>query len=144
MVDASLLEYERDVEQSRAAAMEVGVEGNPQRFSGDGRVVTNWERELTKRGSTAATLRGREATLRAKQRRTRSADEGAWRAAMASAFMLVLRGRKAAKSAIVARAESVGEGEYARCVMLPMLDEKFPPNPSPEFPGNIVSTHEAK
>ena len=59
---------------------------------------------------------GKNRTLRVKQRRARSAEEGAWRAAMASAFMLVLGARdpEAAKSAIIARAEFVGEGEFAR------------------------------
>ena len=128
-------------------AMEVGVEGNPQRVSGDGRVVTNWELGRTIRGSRAGTLEGRASTLRVKQGRIRSAEEGRWRTAMVSAFMFVLRARcdsEAVKSIIVACAESVGEGDFARRVMLPMLAAKFPLNPSPEFPGKIVSTNEAE
>jgi hypothetical protein len=128
------------------AAWQVGIEGDAPWVSGDGRVVTNWERSRTKAGSMAATLRGRESTLRVKRRRARSAEECAWRTVMSSTFMLVLRAREreAAKSAIIARAESVGEGEFARCVMLPMLDAKFSPNPSPEYPGKIVTTNEAE
>ena len=84
--------------------------------------------------------------MRAKQRRTRSAEECAWRTAMypPSCSCFSARDREAAKSAIVERAEFVGEGEFARRVMLPMLDAKFPPDPSPEFPGKIVSTSEVK
>jgi hypothetical protein len=128
------------------AAWQVGIEGDPPRVSNDGLVVANWERRRTRTGSLAATLRGRESTLRAKQRRTGSAEERAWRTAMASAFMIVLgaHGWVAAKPPIVARAESVGEGKFARCVMLPMLAAKFSSNPSPEFPGKIVSTRDAR
>ena len=128
------------------AVWQVGIEADQQRVSTDGRVVTTWERERTKVGSSSATLEGRAATLRAKQRRIRSAAELIWRRAMMSAFMLVLgaRARKAVESAIITRAESVGEGDFARRVMLPMLDAKFPPAPSPEFPGEIVSTTDAK
>ena len=129
------------------AAMVVGVEGNPQRVSGDGRVITNWELGRTIRGSKAGTLEGRASTLRVKQGRIRSAEESRWRTTMASAFMLVLCARcdsEAVRSTIVARAESVGEDDFARRVMLPMLAAKFPLNPSPEFPGKIVSTNEAE
>ena len=126
------------------AAWQVGIEADTPRARADGRVVTSWERYRTQMGSLAATLRGKESTLRVKQRRARSAEEGAWRTAMASAFMLVLGARdpEAAKSAIIARAEFVGEGEFARHFMLPMLAAKFSPNPSPEFPGKIVTTSE--
>jgi hypothetical protein len=63
---------------------------------------------------------------------------------MASAFMIVIgrRPREDAKSAIVARAGSVGEAEFARWIMLPMLDAKFSLNSSPEFPAKIVTTPE--
>jgi hypothetical protein len=129
------------------AATEVGVEGNPQRVSGDGRVITNWELGRTIRGAKAGTLEGRASTLRVKQGRVHSAEEGRWRTAMASAFMLVLGARRdseAVRSAIVARAESVGEGEFARWFMLPMLAAKFSSSPSPEFPSNFVSTNEVE
>lgn len=128
------------------AAWQVGIEGDPQRVSSDGRVVTNWERWRTRMGALAATLRGKEATLRAKQRRIRSAEERTWRAAMASAFMLVLGARdpEAVKATVLARAQSVGEGEFARWFMLPMLAAKFSSNPSPEFPTNFVAIHEAE
>lgn len=127
--------------------MEVGVEGNPQRVSGEGRIITNWELARTIRGAKAGTLEGRASTLRVKQGRVRSVKEGRWRKAMAFAFMLVLGARRdseALRSAIVARAESVGEVEFARWFMLPMLAAKFPSNPSPEFPGKIVSTSEVE
>ena len=139
-----------EMESERACAVsvavwQVGIEVDPPRVSDDGRIVTNWGRERTQKGAQAATLEGRAVTLRAKQRRTRSAAECIWRTAMASAFMLVLGARcnsEAARSAIVARAESVGEGEFARWFMLPMLAAKFSSNPSPEFPGKTVSTNE--
>jgi len=127
------------------AAWQVGIEGDPPRVSDDGRVITNWELERTIRGAKAGTREGRASTLRVKQGRIRSAEEGRWRTAMASAFVLVLCARRdseAVRSAIIERAESVNEGDFARRVMLPMLKEKFSPNPSPEFPGKIVSTNE--
>jgi hypothetical protein len=105
---------------------QVGIERPPRR-SKAGRVVTNWERRHTKGGARAATLEGRVATLRAKRGRIRSGEEVLWRTAMASAFMLVLGARDpdAVKTAIIRRAESVGEGDFARRVMLPMLTAKF-------------------
>jgi hypothetical protein len=104
-------------------------------------------------------LEGLALTLRSKQRRignraTKTLDpterwvacliEINWRRVMGSAFMLALgaQDRIAAKQAILQRAETVGEGEFARTVMWPMVDAKF--DALPEFSGNFVSTHEAK
>ncbi len=108
------------------AVLQVGIEGDPPRLS-DGRVVTNSELHRTKKDSFAATVDGRAATLRAKQRRVRSPAEGHWRTAMASAFMLTIGARdpKSATPVIIQRAEAVGEGEFARRIMLPMLAAKF-------------------
>ena len=135
-----------EIGTERACAMgitvwQVGIERAPRR-SRAGRVVTNWESGRTKKGARAATLEGRAATLRVKQGRIRSAEEGRWRAAMASAFMLVLGARdtEAGKTVIIRRAESVGEGEFASRVILPMFAAK---SSSPEFLGNFVSTHDA-
>ena len=54
--------------------------------------------------------------------------------------MLVLGARNCAtaKQAILRRAETVGESEFARTVMWPMVDANF--RALPEFPGNFVST----
>ena len=108
--------------------------------------TTTRRRKHTRPGSLAATLRGRESTLRAKQRRIRSAEERTWRTTMASTFMLVLGARdpEAVKAAVLARAQSVGEGKFAKHLMLPMLAAKFSSSPSPEFPGNIISTQDAR
>jgi hypothetical protein len=123
------------------AAWEVGVPLQAQHAG-----WTSWALKPTRMGATAATLEGRAATLRGKQRRPCGANDAVWHRAMGSAFMLVLGARdpEAAKLAIIARAESVGEGDFARRVMLPMLAAKFPLNPSPEFPGNFASTNEAE
>jgi hypothetical protein len=128
---------------ARACAMgvavwQVGSQADPPRVLA-GRVVTNWERRRTRKNSTAGTLEGRAVTLRTKQRRSCTEQEGRWRVAMAKAFTLVLRARDpaAVKLAILAHAISIGEGEFAGRVMLPMLDAKFS---SPEFPPNFVST----
>jgi hypothetical protein len=120
---------------------EIGVEAAAPLPSESGLVVTNWWREKTRTGSRAASLRGRETTLRAKRRRLRSRAEILWIRVMASAFMLVLRARDraAAEREILRRAECVGEGEFARTVMLPMLDAKSGSLP-PEFPSKSVST----
>jgi hypothetical protein len=108
------------------AALQVGIEAGSRRILNE-RVVTNWHRKHTGPGSLAATLRGRESTLRAKQRRIRSAEERTWRTTMASTFMLVLGARdpEAVKAAVLARAQSVGEGKFAKHLMLPMLAAKF-------------------
>ena len=125
------------------AAWEVGIEGNPPLVL-PGQVSTNWERRRTKMGANAATLEGRAATLRGKQRcRPRDPQDVIWRRAMGAAFMLVLQARdpETARPVILQRAESVGEGEYARRKMLPMLYAKFSP---PEFPGNFISRRQAR
>ena len=82
-------------------------------------------------------------TLHSKQRHFASLIEANWRRTMGSAFMLALCAADcaAAKQAILQRAEAVGEGEFARTVMWPMVDAKF--GALPEFSGNFVSTNEA-
>ena len=92
----------------------------------------------TRNGANTATLRGKAATLRIKQRRCRSAVEEHWRKVMASAFMLAIGARdpEAVKPEIVQRAASVGEGAFALYVMLPMVDAKFS---LPEFSASFVS-----
>ena len=122
------------------AAWEVGVPLQEQRGG-----WTGWALKPTRLGATAATLEGRAATLRGKQRRVpRSLEEVTWRRAMGSAFMLVLgaRDRAATKKEILRHAETVGEGESARAVLWRMVDAKF--GALPEFPTNFVSTHEAE
>jgi hypothetical protein len=103
-------------------------------------------------------LEGLAVTLRSKHRRVgnrarkipddprdhlNNLNEVTWRSTMASAFTLVIGARDptTAKAAILERAKTVGEGEFAQRVMFAMVDAKF--GASPEFPTNIVSTHEA-
>jgi hypothetical protein len=85
-------------------------------------------------------------TLHSKQRHFASLIEANWRRTMGSAFMVAFGAREcdraAAKQAILQRAEAVGEGEFARTVMWPMVDAKF--GALPEFSGNFVSTNEAE
>jgi hypothetical protein len=104
-----------------------------------------WAVSPTLKGATAATLPGRADTLRGKQRRTCSGSDAAWRTAVAGAFMLALgaREREAVKRAILWRAETAGEGEFARAVIWPMVDAKFGADVAlPEFPGNFTTTSE--
>lgn len=72
------------------------------------------------RYSAAASLR------RAKRRRYCGAREAFWRQKMGSAFTLVLRGPdlEAVKQIVLQRATAVGEGAFARHVMLPMIDAR--------------------
>ena len=87
------------------AAVEVGVEGDPQRVSGDGLVVTNWERWRTRMGAMAATLRRPSLDIASQAAPRPQRGGGTWRTAMASAFMLVLgahRDSEAVRSAIIA------------------------------------------
>jgi hypothetical protein len=92
------------------------------------------------------TLAGRAAGLRGKQRRCRSAEEGAWRTVMASCFMLVLgaRDQDCVKPVILARAESINEGDFARRVLLLMLAAKFAQTSVPEFSHNLISTNDGR
>jgi hypothetical protein len=105
-----------------------------------GHIAASWPRN--RRRDNAGTLDGKAATLRIKQRRCRSIAEAVWRKTMASAFMLVLGGRdrEAVKPVILQRAAAVGEGEFAKRVMWPMVDAK---SSLPEFPTNLVSRVEA-
>jgi hypothetical protein len=122
----------------------VGLELNKPRPSPLGHhIITTWANKPTRSGATAGTLKGKAATLRIKQRRCRSAAEGAWRKAMGFAFMLVIgaRDQKGVKPIILQRAAAVGEEEFAKRVMLPMVDAKFA---VPEFPANLVSTTELR
>lgn len=89
----------------------------------------------TRKPTPTTGLEGLAVTLRSKQRRCRSAEEGHWRAVMASCFMLVLgaRNQEAVRLVILARAKSIGEGEFAGGVLLPMLAAKFAQTSVPEF-----------
>ena len=128
------------------AVWQVGIEATPRQIVSDRHVLTSWLRKPTRTGALAATLEGRALTLRSKQRRRCSGEDGAWRTAMASSFMLVLGAcnLESVKSTILARAESVGEGEFAECVMLPMWVEKFAQTSAPEFSGNFASTQDVR
>lgn len=101
-------------------------------------IATEWAALKTKRGAKAATPDNKATTLRIKRRRVGSQDEARWRKAMAHAFMLVIgaRDRDAVKLRVLQLAASVGEEEYARRVMLPMIDGKFP---LPDFSTNFIS-----
>ena len=92
------------------AVWQVGIEATPRQIVSDRHVLTSWLRKPTRTGALAATLEGRALTLRSKQRRRCSGEDGAWRTAMASSFMLVLGAcnLESVKSTILARAESVG------------------------------------
>lgn len=129
-----------------AASWEVGQEGDAPRPSADhpGLVVTNWLRNVTRRRARAGTLDGRAATLRKKYRAACAPDEAAWRVAMAGCFMLAIGARvgrkpETAKAAILARAEAIGEADFAREVLFPMIASKFGSG-SPDFSGIRRST----
>ena len=99
------------------AAWQVGrqLEARPGRIT--------WAMTPTLPGAKAATLVGRANTMRGKQRRPCDLEDASWRTAMASAFMLALAAKdpEAAKPAVILRAKSVGENEFATRIMLPML-----------------------
>lgn len=88
------------------AVWQVGIEATPRQIVSDRHVLTSWLRKPTRTGALAATLEGRALTLRSKQRRRCSGEDGAWRTAMASSFMLVLGAcnLESVKSTILARA----------------------------------------
>jgi hypothetical protein len=125
------------------AAWLVGLDGDPARVRSDGLTSTNWWRRRTRGGVSAGTLQGKAATLKQKRRRCRSLGEAAWRRAMAACFMLTIGARnpETAKPAILDRAASVGEREFAERVMLPMVAAKFTSKSLlPEFIGDFAST----
>lgn len=112
----------------------VGLEGDEQHESVEypGLVVTNWWANCTRRGATAATVKGKAQTLLEKERRRSGLFEQNWRALMAQAFDIILRARnrEAAAAAklmpvVFQLAAAAGEGEFAARVMLPMLAGKF-------------------
>jgi hypothetical protein len=89
--------------------------------------VTGWAINRTEARASAGTLEGKAATLRIKQRRCRSPAEGHWRKVMAEAFMLTIgaRDQAAAKAAVLQRAGTIGEAEFALTVLWPMIDARF-------------------
>jgi hypothetical protein len=105
-----------------------------------GHIAASWPRN--RRRDNAGTLDGKATTLRIKQRRCRNIAEAVWRKVMAGAFMLVIgaRDQEAIRPIILQRATAVGEGAFAKRVMLPMVGAKIS---LPEFPTNLISTHEA-
>jgi hypothetical protein len=116
----------------------VGVEGDAERLPPDHRhVVTNWDPNQTLRGATAATLDGCAASLREIRRRYCSLGEAAWRRCMASAFMIVLgaRDREHCKAAVLERCQRIGEDEFARTVLWPMIDAKIDAKNPARFSG---------
>lgn len=121
-----------------AAVWLVGVEGRAERLTADRRhVMTNWETNQTLRGATAATPEGCAASLREIQRRHCSLDEATWRRCMASAFMTVLgaRDRERCKAAVLERCQRIGEDEFARTWLWPMIDAKIDAKAPARFPG---------
>lgn len=124
----ALIPQQRGTEHAWAKGttyLSIGVEGEAGRLSADGRhVVTNWQRDRTRRGSNAGTIKGRLATLRAKRRRYRSAADIHWRATMSAAFQAVftLTDRQQAKRVALAAAKIVGEVEFAYRVLWPMIE----------------------
>ena len=109
------------------AALLVGITGEADRF--DGRhVVTNWERYRTRAApQMPATLEGLVSTFRDKRRRYRAADDLRWRTAMGAAFQAVfaLTDQQQAKRAALIAAMTVGEAEFARAKLWPMIDARF-------------------
>jgi hypothetical protein len=121
----------------------VGIELDPAKLSADGLyVITNWKAPRarvvhTSPGASAATLEGRAATLREKLRRYRSEEEAIWRRQMASAFMVTLgaRDRERCKAAVLERCQQIGENEFARTVLWPMIDAKVGARTLARFSG---------
>jgi hypothetical protein len=110
------------------AAQLVGVEGNTERLSADGRyIITNWERYRTRAGAIAGTLEGRVATLREKRRRYQSTADVHWRTVMGAAFQAVLADLPSIKAKEIAllAAGMVEETEFARNTLFPMIDARI-------------------
>src|SRR6266536_1005974 len=125
------------------AVLMLGVEGDLPRNNSEGLIVTNWEKEKTKKGASAGTPEGRASTLRVKQDRCRSTGEAIWRGHMAGAFMAVLRPSgdpETAKAAVVERVILSGEPYFEHVILIlwRLIDAKLPL--LPEFPANTVST----
>jgi len=81
----------------------------------------------TKRGSSAATIKGRAATLREKSRKWSDPDSIKWRCLMTLAVACGLkkvgtRSAKEAKTLAHAAANLAGEGLFATSTLLPMID----------------------
>ena len=129
------------------AVWQVGIEADPPRVSADGRVVTNWERERTQKGSQAATLGGSschvasQATPHPQRRRVHLAHGHGVRL-HARAWRRVTRRPRGPP--LLRERNPSARANSPDAFMLPMLAAKFSPNPSPEFPGKIVSTTEAE
>jgi hypothetical protein len=116
------------------ATLVVGLEGGVERLSPDGRhVITNWEKNKTLKGATAGTLEGCAATLREKRRRYRSNADVHWRTAMSAAFRVVLTNPPNAKKFALLATETVGQGDFCRCVLFKMIDARI----SDQFPIHV-------
>lgn len=111
---------ERDCAIAIAAVL-VGVEGPPKPSPDRYHEVTNWELFKTKIGSTAATLEGMAATLRAKRKRYNTDADLIWRTAMRAAFgaVFTLPEDQGISDAMRAAA-MVGESDFAQRVLRPM------------------------
>jgi hypothetical protein len=75
----------------------------------------------------STTIVGKADTLRRKFKRPISPEEHVWRLAMGRAFLLATRAKDLDRCAskINELAEAVGEAQYARAVLLPLLAAKF-------------------
>jgi hypothetical protein len=83
-------------------------------------------------------ITGKADTLRRKFKMSCTPEIAAWRVAMARAFLLTLTAKKdripCAAAKIEELAASVGEADYARAVLLPMLAARdFMPDVQPEI-----------
>jgi hypothetical protein len=110
------------------ASLDVGVSGGAEKRAPDGRVISTWLKAPTLAGATAASVEGRAASLREKQRRQgHSSEEANWRKAMAYCFKVALhpRDRERAKTGVFTLATVVGEGDFAQRVLWPMIDARF-------------------
>lgn len=107
------------------AAWQVGIEAeSPSGAKHPGLVATHWLTKRTIPGARAATLEGRAATLRQKQaRKTIPTAQAEWRTTMASCFNIVFgaRDRARAQAAVLERAATVGEQDFAWLVLCPMI-----------------------
>jgi hypothetical protein len=127
----ALLAFEMSSERQCAllvAAIDTGHErGSEQASEVHSRVQTSWEKAV-RRGA-AASFEGRAASLRGKLRKyLNNPDPHArrWLVNIASACMLAIgaKDKERAKMAALARAGVVGEEEFARQVLWPMIDAK--------------------
>lgn len=120
------------------AIWQLAKAGNPPKLSVDRRhVITNWrgikdrpgERDDLLPGARAGTIRGRVATFRNKRRHYRSPRDLEYRTRMSAAFRAVsaseIADTEVAKWVALLAAALVGEEEFARRVLWPMIDARF-------------------